>query len=335
MHEIRARNVNDAVPKGYQLLMEGGVRNPSRYGDVVELEEPVTTHYANPLERVLFDPHRDANPFFHFFEALWILAGRRDVAFLARFNARIASFSDDGQAFHAAYGHRLRKWPSGVLFQNPLEMDQLSWAIEMLKRDPGSRQIVCSIWNPPADLGVTSRDLPCNDMIKFEARHGKLNMVVFNRSNDLVWGTYGANAVQFAFIQEYVAGMAGLPVGWYEQVSANYHGYEATLDKASQALAWPNPYRHGAPAPHPLVADPGAWDAELRSFLQWMEGDTEEGWPDEPSTNPFFQRVAAPLALAHRAYKAKNISNALEWLKMMPGNNDWRLAATEWLGRRQ
>jgi hypothetical protein len=80
MHVIEARNVNDAYPLGYDRLMRYGSKAPSRYGEVVEIRGPVTTRYAAPLERVLFDPVRNANPFFHFFEALWILAGRQDVA---------------------------------------------------------------------------------------------------------------------------------------------------------------------------------------------------------------------------------------------------------------
>ena len=75
MKVIHARNVNDAVVKGAELLKAGGLTQDSRAGGTLEYPEPVCTVYERPLERVLFDAIRDANPFFHLMEALWMLAG--------------------------------------------------------------------------------------------------------------------------------------------------------------------------------------------------------------------------------------------------------------------
>jgi len=50
-------------------------------------------------------------------------------------------------------------------------------------------------------------------------------MVVFNRSNDMVWGCYGANAVHFSFLHEFIGRSTGLPLGTYTQVSVNLHAY--------------------------------------------------------------------------------------------------------------
>jgi hypothetical protein len=47
----------------------------SRAGDVLVAPHPVMSVTSIPTERVLFDPARDANPFFHLFESLWMLAG--------------------------------------------------------------------------------------------------------------------------------------------------------------------------------------------------------------------------------------------------------------------
>jgi hypothetical protein len=47
---------------------------------VLVSQTPVVTCYSAPTQRVLFSPMRDANPFFHLMEALWMLAGRDDVA---------------------------------------------------------------------------------------------------------------------------------------------------------------------------------------------------------------------------------------------------------------
>jgi len=52
-----------------------------------------------------------------------------------------------------------------------------------------------------------------------------LNMTVFNRSNDMVYGALGANVVHFSVLQEYMAACIGVEVGTYYQVSSNMHVY--------------------------------------------------------------------------------------------------------------
>src|SRR4051812_24359480 len=108
--EIRVRNVAHALTIGINAMQWPEVRNVSPRGSpTLEYPEPVITHYARPLERVLFSPDRDANPFFHFFEALWMLAGRDDVEFLAALLPRMQEFSDDGVRLAGAYGYRWKK----------------------------------------------------------------------------------------------------------------------------------------------------------------------------------------------------------------------------------
>ena len=81
MKVIRARNVNDALLLGLDLFQDP--RNfreqQSRNGTTYEALEPVTTVYEKPWERVMLVKARDANPFFHFIEGLWMLAGRNDL----------------------------------------------------------------------------------------------------------------------------------------------------------------------------------------------------------------------------------------------------------------
>lgn len=182
----------------------------------------VITEYERPCERVLFNPARDANPFFHFFESLWILAGRRDVGFLSQFNSTIKNYSDNGDTFHAAYGYRLRRhFRTG----DGEEIDQLVRVIEMLREEPDTRRAVMMIWDPREDLATHSRDIPCNDTVMFKLRDKVLDMTVCNRSNDAIWGAYGANAVQFSVLQEFVAHTVNADVDYYRQVSDNFHVY--------------------------------------------------------------------------------------------------------------
>jgi hypothetical protein len=349
MYVIRARNVNDAYPQGAQLLQDHGVPMASRYGDTLEVRGPVATIYERPRERVLFDCVRDANPFFHFFEALWILAGRQDVAFLTQFASRMGEFSDNGDTFHAAYGHRLRHWPAEYpkvsLYAEGL--DQLEDAISMLRNDPTDRRVVLSIWDPARDLATRSKDIPCNDTLKFEARHGALDLTLFNRSNDLIWGTYGANPVQFSYIQEYVAGMAGLPVGQFWQVSGNYHVYrELYAKKCGDIHSSYLDFYQGEldstgtevlVAPYgPLVGDPKTFDRDLALWMGVFDRTTDDmhALTRDTRANPFFTDVAWPLYFAHRAYKAGDHYLALDHAAACKAQ-DWALAATQWLNRRQ
>lgn len=189
----------------------------TRNGRVIRSPGIFVTNYLKPSNKVLFDPQRNANPFFHFFESLWMLAGRNDVEFLEQFSKNIASYTDDGKTFNAAYGHRWR---------NYFGFDQLKSVIELLKKDPTTRQAILQLWSAD-DLNKPTRDKACNTLVKFELdeKTQDLNMTVFNRSNDMYWGTYGANVVQFSTLLEYVAASTGYRVGFYQQVSANTHLY--------------------------------------------------------------------------------------------------------------
>ena len=72
MRTIVARNVSEAFYIGLQALDAGGRVVQTRGGNVAEFDTPTCTVYKVPTERVLFYPERDANPYFHLMESLWI-----------------------------------------------------------------------------------------------------------------------------------------------------------------------------------------------------------------------------------------------------------------------
>jgi len=341
MKVIHARNVNDAIVGGAQLLKEGGRSQPSRAGGTIEYPEPVCTVYERPLERVLYDPVRDANPFFHLMEALWMLAGRRDVDWLVRFNQRMAAYSDDGVVFNAAYGYRWREQFELEGAHGEQLRDQLSVIVRLLRADPDSRRAVLQIWDAEADLGVSSVDLACNTQAMFKVRGGKLNITVLNRSNDIIWGCYGANAVQFSMLLEYMAARIGVEPGLYRQVSDSFHAYEDTWPKISGIADRyrGDPYVREEVSTYPLVAAAEGFDADLErwfdkppdclTFAQWDEEAAGNAW-----RNPYFIRVATPIYNSWFAYKRKDRGAAVQWLDRCAAT-DWRLAAREWLRRRQ
>lgn len=204
----------------------------SRNGKVLRMDGPVVTAIDNPLFRVMDDPVRDANPFFHLMEAMWMIAGRNDVEFLYVFNKKMAIYSDNGSTFHGAYGHRLRRRH---------ELDQLKVVISELQDDPDSRRAYCGIWSGADDahmlyyLGDGAKDLPCNVGMQFLRRKNRpeenrnrkvLDLYVHNRSNDLIWGLMGANAVHFSFFHELVAAYTDMEVGTTYYMTDNLHVYK-------------------------------------------------------------------------------------------------------------
>src|SRR4051812_26055273 len=125
MH-LKFRNVNDAFYKLVAGIQNGSglesiqpiqsvvvnpiptTRKESRNGPVLMIEEPVIITYEKPNERVLFDANRDANPFFHLFESIWMLSGSNELAPVQYFANNISNYSDDGKTLNGAYGYRWR-----------------------------------------------------------------------------------------------------------------------------------------------------------------------------------------------------------------------------------
>lgn len=339
MKVLHTRNVQHALPLALDALRAEGVRRDSRNGPVILFEEPVTTVYYAPAERIIYWPERDANPFFHFVESLWMLGGRNDVETVARYVGRMRTFSDDGVTFHGAYGHRWR---------HHFDRDQLPVIIEALRANPDDRRQVLSMWDARADLGRQGKDLPCNLQAIFQINtRGALDMTVTNRSNDIIWGAYGANAVHFSFLQEFMASAIGVPVGKYRQVSANLHAYVDVLEKV-QGLAdavpepgtaptgvdpWADrdPYAAGLVKPFPIMTgtDYTTWLADLDMFLT---NPHAVGF-----TDPFWRRVAGPILRAHELYQQKEdagrYSAALAALEDCKAT-DWKLACQQWILRR-
>jgi len=346
MKIIEARNVHEALQKGMFHLQLNGVRRESRVGDVLVEKEPVTTLYQNPTERVLFWAERDANPFFHFMEGLWMLAGRNDVAWISQFSANIAQFSDDGEIFHGPYGYRwINHFVKEVEGQEEdqklyVPFNQLEAIVKMLKANPNERRCVLQMWDAEADLGRVGKDVPCNTQIYFKiGTDGRLNMTVLNRSNDIIWGAYGANAVHMSMLQEFMAVWVGVPVGRYWQISNDYHAYVEVFEKHKSLIKADDtfsPYAHGRKGmnpvtPYPMVNGPiEEWISDLMMFM--------DVGPVPGMRDPFFRKVVGPIWNAWFAWKEadnpKRIDDALVQLSSCRAT-DWRLACEEWLERRR
>lgn len=318
--------------------------NESRNGRVYVVPEPVTVTYLNPVQRVILNPVRDCNPFFHVFESLWMLAGRNDLAPLTRYITDFGKFSDDGRTLNGAYGYRWREALNMV--------DQLFVIAKNLKENPHCRRQVLTMWTVQDDLCKvnTSKDVCCNTqayfLVKTVTTEGHvlgsnftttdkyLDMTVTNRSNDLVLGMLGANVVHFSFLQEYMAARIGVNVGKYHQFTNNLHVYDWNWKPKEWLSVYGPRDMHSSPEvdPYlssyhtrvPLVYDADRFDREVVQFIDH---------PEDGYSEPFLVQVAAPMMTAHRLYKEGKYDEA----QYVSGNivaDDWRIASQLWLQRR-
>ena len=363
MH-LTFRGVNDAFQKLVERIHSGTIltsRCESRNGPVLQVTEPVLITYQCPKERVLCNPARNANPFFHLYEALWMLAGRNDVASVTYYNKRMNEYSDDGKTLNGAYGYRWRhsQVPDHQNWENGDGVDQLDVIVNHLKDTPTSRRAVLQMWEVESDLlkigpgEETSRDTCCNLSVLFSLRRdgicnrnhkaadcpcptighddSNLDMTVTNRSNDMIWGMLGANFVHFSMLQEYMAARLGVEVGVYHHFTNNLHCYENNWKPEEWLKAGTS--RYGTWRGVALVHDSKVFEEEL----PWI---VEKNGPKPSSTletaewqEPFFSRVAQPMFNTFHAYKQSDSWNVEYHLSRIEAD-DWRQAATSWLRRR-
>jgi len=312
MDFVRANNINDAYYQGLHYLLRFGVGEDCRNGPVIVAPTPMITEFREPWNRVLFSEARDANPFFHLMESMWMLAGRKDVDFVAQFVPRMREYSDDGYSIYGAYGWRWRnQW-----------RDQLPIVVDMLRDDPTTRRAVLTMWGVREDLGYPGRDVPCNTHIYFGIRHGELQMTVCNRSNDIIWGLYGANAVHLSFLHEWIASCVGVRMGRYYHISNNYHLYPNNIPLTKLEEERPRDWylEHPRHAHFPIVYDGEDTEAVL--------GDVE-AFCEDPRGNYdslFVDGVVAPM---YRAWDTRNLDACNKIAA-----SDWRDAAKQWIIRR-
>lgn len=230
------RNVTEALPRLCKDILEIGDELGSRNGRVKELTNVQIT-LTHPVEREVLSAHRHASVAAQIAETMWVLAGRNDVEGLSHYLPRAADFSDDGKAWRAGYGPRIRRWPGPV----GTKVDQIREVIKILTADPASRRAVINIFDPAEDF-QSSKDIPCNNWLHFLNRDGRLNLHVAIRSNDLMWGWSGINAFEWSVLQEIVASCLGVMVGTLTFSISSLHLYETHWAKAEKIAAGEDDY---------------------------------------------------------------------------------------------
>lgn len=316
---IRGRNVPCAYAEAFYVMRNHAVKEKSQRGNVLSIQEPVVLEILYPTERVLFDPVRNANPFFHVMEFIWMMAGRADAAWIGQFNSNILKSADKDGSIHGAYGHRWR-----AHFSNEQIMD----VVRILNENPESRRAVIGMWDPFTDLEPGHNDYPCNTNIYFRVVDNALNMTVCNRSNDLIWGMLGANAVHMTMLQEVIAHELVLGIGPYRVFTNNLHMYTDLpnfKELWDTTLAY-NPYVGLDFVSPQQILDPG------ETLTQFMADCREFCNGGRHYKTRWLWKTAAPIyeAYLERKRGEGDGMSCVKWIEAL----DWQKACREWIARK-
>lgn len=355
---IHAGNPLSALHQSLLMLEHSHVRKTtsSRNGPVVRFNQPVTTVWTDPINRILWSPVRDCNPFLHLIESAWMLAGRNDVATVSKLAKQMGTYTDDGSTLNGAYGFRWRRH---------FGYDQITALIQELRTNRETRRCVLQMWDGAEDLksGISgSSDIPCNTAIYFDPMDGVLNMTVTNRSNDSIWGAYGANLVHMSILHEYIATLAGFKVGIYYQMSNNLHfyienevtqrllAYDAETGEVTSKLNLADEieFVEGVAAicdkqypektffdSEPLFADLD--NEDLDGIIAQLLDERIDAFLSGASYDkggPFFMQVVDAMMKGFDLYKAEGPNAACVWLGECGVKSQWVAAAMLWLKRR-
>ena len=270
-----------------------------------------------------------------------MLAGERNGRWLDQFVHDFSSrYGEEDGSIHGAYGYRWREhFQEG---DGVFDLDQILAVGRMLYDDPTTRRAVIAMWDPAVDLGADRRDLPCNTHIYPRIHRSPytddlvLDITVCCRSNDAVWGAYGANAVHMSVLGEVLAGLAGARLGTYYQVSNNLHVYTDMVDKLGD-LGVVDRYQRQKVAPFPIVTDDArssrsAARADALLVIQDCES-VVSGKPQEHMATLWGYCVLWPMLETHRLWKEGQTEAAMRMAASVM-STDWREAARDWMDRR-
>src|SRR4249920_1316789 len=137
-------------------------------------------------------------------ELLWFLKGDTNTKYLKDNGVSIwDDWADANGNLGPVYGSQWRSWPA----PDGRSIDQISNVIDMIKRNPGSRRLIVSAWNP-AEVDKMALP-PCHCLFQFYVANGKLSCQLYQRSGDVFLGV-PFNIASYALLTMMVAQVTGL-----------------------------------------------------------------------------------------------------------------------------
>ena len=204
-------------------------------------------------------------------ELLWFIRGDTNVGWLHQHGVSIwDEWADPAGDLGPVYGQQWRRWeaPDGRV------IDQLGDVVAELRRNPDSRRLVVSAWNP-ADLPRMAL-APCHALFQFYAAEGRLSCQLYQRSADVFLGV-PFNIASYALLTRMVAQVTGLAPGEFILTLGDAHLYANHVEQARLQLT-------RAPRPLPLLRlDPAV--RALEDF-RWEHVALEHYEPHPPIPAP-------------------------------------------------
>ncbi|WP_349367514.1 thymidylate synthase [Salinarimonas sp.] len=213
-------------------------------------------------------------------ELLWFLAGDTNVRTLQENGVTIwDEWADAEGELGPVYGKQWRSWAAPGTPENPggETIDQISWVVDEIRRNPDSRRLVVSAWNP-ADLPAMAL-APCHCLFQFYVADGRLSCQLYQRSADVFLGV-PFNIASYALLTHMVAQATGLGVGDFVHTFGDAHLYLNHLAQAKEQLS-----REERRLPR-LVLNPNVTDL----FAFRYEDIAVEGYDPHPA-------IRAPIAV--------------------------------------
>jgi thymidylate synthase len=164
------------------------------------------------------------------YELLWFLRGETNIKYLVDNQVSIWNeWADEQGELGPVYGKQWRSFPS----TNGKSIDQISWVIDEIKRNPTSRRLIVSAWNP-GELDKMALP-PCHLLFQFYVSDGKLSCQLYQRSADTFLGV-PFNIASYALLTHMVAQVTGLGVGDFVHTLGDAHIYLNHLEQVKEQL---------------------------------------------------------------------------------------------------
>ena len=165
------------------------------------------------------------------YELLWFLAGDTNVKYLNEHGVSIwDEWADERGDLGPVYGHQWRSWPK----PDGGAIDQISNVVDMIRRNPDSRRLIVTAWNP-ADVDKMALP-PCHCLFQFYVANGRLSCQLYQRSADVFLGV-PFNIASYALLTMMVAQVTGHQADEFILTLGDAHLYLNHVEQARLQLS--------------------------------------------------------------------------------------------------
>lgn len=164
------------------------------------------------------------------YELLWFLRGDTNVKYLHDHGVTIwDEWADETGELGPVYGQQWRSWPA----PDGQAIDQIAQVIAEIRKNPDSRRLIVSAWNP-ADVPKMALP-PCHCLFQFYVARGRLSCQLYQRSADVFLGV-PFNIASYALLTMMVAQVTDLQPGEFIHTFGDAHLYLNHLEQARLQL---------------------------------------------------------------------------------------------------